>query len=204
MPYAAGLGSRDAGALGIRGWVTIAVMAFTIRLAVPNDYEAIGEITARAYLDGGHLPEGSTYVQTLLDAPRRAEGAELWVAVDGSDGRVLGTVTFAPPGTAYHEIAETDEADVRMLAVDPAAQGQRIGEALMRRCLHRARELGLSGLALSTQPSMRAAHRVYERLGFERAPDRDWQPMPGINLLAYRLDLAHGQPQDEQPTEPSG
>ena len=37
--------------------------------------------------------------------------------------------------------------------------------------------------------TMRAAHRVYERLGFVRAPERDWQPMPGIDLLVYRLDL---------------
>jgi hypothetical protein len=36
---------------------------------------------------------------------------------------------------------------------------------------------------------MRAAHRVYGRLGFVRVPDRDWQPMPGIDLLVYRLDL---------------
>jgi ribosomal protein S18 acetylase RimI-like enzyme len=53
----------------------------------------------------------------------------------------------------------------------------------------RARELGLTGVALSTQPSMGPAHRVYERLGFTRAPERDWQPVPGIRLLAYRLRL---------------
>ena len=102
---------------------------------------------------------------------------------------MLGSVTFAAPGSALHEIAQADEGDVRMLAVDGTARGRGIGEALMRRCVERARDLGLSGLALSTQPSMRAAHRIYERLGFERAPDRDWQPAPGITLLAYRLDL---------------
>jgi hypothetical protein len=76
----------------------------------------------------------------------------------------------------------------------------------MLRCVERARDLGLSGLALSTQPSMRAAHRIYERMGFVRVPERDWSPAPGITLLAYRLDLnlAHGQPHEEQPTEPSG
>lgn len=171
------------------GWVTIAAMGFTIRPAVPDDFEAVGQITVRAYLGGGHLTEGSTYVQTLADAGRRAAGAELWVAVDDAQGRVLGTVTFAAPGTAFHEIAEAGEADVRMLAVDPNAQGQGVGAALMVRCVERARELGLTAIALSTQPSMRAAHRVYERLGFERVPERDWQPMPGIELLAYRLDL---------------
>ena len=163
-------------------------MALTIRPAEPDDFEAVGEITVRAYLDGGHLAEDSTYVQTLAGARGRAAGAELWVAA-ADDGKVLGTVTFAPPGTAFHEIAKAEEGDVRMLAVDPSAQGRGIGEALMVRCIERARALELVGLALSTQPSMRAAHRVYERLGFVRAPERDWQPMPGIDLLVYRLDL---------------
>lgn len=164
-------------------------MAFTIRRAGPDDFEAVGEITVRAYLEGGHLAQDSTYVTTLADARARSEGAELWVAVD-ADGTVLGTVTFAPPGTPFHEIALADEGDVRMLAVDPSAQGYGIGEALMLRCIERARELRLAGLALSTQPSMLAAHRVYQRLGFERAPKRDWRPMPDIMLLAYELDLS--------------
>ena len=33
------------------------------------------------------------------------------------------------------------------------------------------------------------AHRLYARLGFVRTPERDWTPMPGVNLLALRLDL---------------
>jgi ribosomal protein S18 acetylase RimI-like enzyme len=130
----------------------------------------------------------------LADARSRAEGAELWVAVDDTDDRVLGSVTFAAPGSAFHEIAESNEGDVRMLAVDASARGRGIGDALMLRCVERARDLGLSALALSTQPSMRAAHRIYERLGFDRAPERDWEPAPGIALLAYRLDLSSAAP----------
>jgi len=179
-------------------------MSFTIRRAAPEDYEVVGPLTVRAYLDEGHLPAEAEYAATLADARSRAEGAELWVAVDDADGRVVGSVTFAAPGSEFHEIAADDEGDVRMLAVDGSARGQGIGDALMWRCVERARDLGLVALALSTQPSMRAAHRIYERMGFERAPERDWSPAPGITLLAYRLDLTHVQPQDEQPTEPSG
>lgn len=179
-------------------------MTFTIRRAVPGDLQAVGELTVRAYLDEGHLPPGAEYAETLADAAARASAAELWVAVDDTDGRVVGSVTFAAPGSAFHEIAEADEGDVRMLAVDGSARGRGIGDALMLRCVERARELGLSGLALSTQPSMRAAHRIYERLGFERVPQRDWQPAPGITLLAYRLDLApraDGLPRTAPPLE---
>ena len=172
------------------GWVTIEPMALTIRPAGPDDFEAVGEITVRAYLDGGHLPADAEYAGTLADARSRAEGAELWVAVDDADGRVVGSVTFAAPGSEFHEIATADEGDVRMLAVDGTARGRGIGDALMLRCVERARDLGLVALALSTQPSMHAAHRIYERMGFERAPERDWSPAPGITLLAYRLDLS--------------
>jgi hypothetical protein len=36
---------------------------------------------------------------------------------------------------------------------------------------------------------MSAAHRLYESIGFERDPARDWEYEPGEWLLAYRLRL---------------
>jgi hypothetical protein len=36
---------------------------------------------------------------------------------------------------------------------------------------------------------MRAAHRLYERAGFVRMPERDWSPAPGTTLLAYGLAM---------------
>jgi ribosomal protein S18 acetylase RimI-like enzyme len=36
---------------------------------------------------------------------------------------------------------------------------------------------------------MHAAHRLYERLGFTRVPERDWSPVPGVQLVAYALPL---------------
>jgi hypothetical protein len=32
---------------------------------------------------------------------------------------------------------------------------------------------------------MHVAHRLYARLGFGRLPERDWEPVPGITLLAF-------------------
>jgi ribosomal protein S18 acetylase RimI-like enzyme len=111
------------------------------------------------------------------------------VAVGSADGTVLGTVTLAAPGSSFNEVSEPGEAEVRMLAVSPESQGGGVGEALMRQCVVRARELGLRALALSTQPGMHAAHRIYERMGFVRTPDRDWSPLPGVDLITYRLEL---------------
>ena len=45
-------------------------------------------------------------------------------------------------------------------------------------------------MVLSSTRSWIAAHRLYERLGFGRCPERDWEPLPGVELLAFRLELA--------------
>jgi hypothetical protein len=36
---------------------------------------------------------------------------------------------------------------------------------------------------------MQVAMRMYERMGFVRAPELDFHPEPGITVKAYRLDL---------------
>ncbi len=37
---------------------------------------------------------------------------------------------------------------------------------------------------------MQAAVRLYERMGFVRAPEIDFQPAPGIVVKGFRLDLS--------------
>jgi GNAT superfamily N-acetyltransferase len=154
-----------------------------IRPIEPDEYEAAGELCVAAY--AAFMDHDHDYVATLRDVKRRAEVAEVLVAVDG--GRLLGTVTFVPDDGPLGEIARPDETEFRMLAVDPAAQGRGVGLALMRRIVEESR--GRSGIVCSTQPVMRAAHRIYEKLGFRRDPERDWSPMPGVELLAFVLEL---------------
>ena len=76
-----------------------------------------------------------------------------------------------------------------MLAVDPAAQGRGVGRALVLACIDRARADRRSRLVLLTRPLMRSAHGLYTGLGFRRAPARDWEPEPGLELLGFELDL---------------
>ena len=76
-----------------------------------------------------------------------------------------------------------------MLAVSPAAQGRGIGTALLRHVLDDSRAAGRTAVVCSSHPAMRAAHTVYVRLGFERLPERDWSPVPGVDLLAFSVSL---------------
>lgn len=166
-------------------------MDITIRPVEPADHALLGEITAEAYLADGLLDFGigDPYLVKLRDVPRRAAEAEVLVAADAR-GRVLGGVTYAPPGNPWADIAAADEAEFRMLAVSREARGAGAGEALVRACIDRARATaGVTGIVLSTQPAMHGAHRIYRRLGFVRTPERDWNPIDDLKLLTYRLEL---------------
>lgn len=159
-----------------------------IRPVVPEELDAVGDLTVRVYLEAGFLPPESPYAAQLRDTARRARDAELLVAVDDNRA-VVGSVTYAVHGGDYAELAGPGEGEFRMLVVAPEARKQGIGEALVRACLDRARAAGCTAMRLSTQTAMTDAHRLYERVGFTRTPDLDWSPAPGVALLAYFLPL---------------
>ena len=160
-----------------------------LRRARPEDYDAVGDVTLAAYEPMLGDAE-SSYAEQLRNSEARDLEAELWVAVAPDDRDVLGTVTLCREGSPWREIAAADEGEFRMLAVAPHAQGQGVGEALVRHVLDRFREEGAVAVVLSTTPGMVSAHRLYERLGFGRCPERDWEPLPGVALISYRLELA--------------
>ena len=160
-------------------------MPLEIRCAASAEFPAVAELCVAAYapfVAGDHH-----YLAVLRDVARRASEAELLVAVEPDDGRLLGTVTFVPDGGPLGEIAGPYEAEFRMLAVDPAAHGRGVGTALLRRVLDDSRRRGKDGVVCSSLPEMQAAHRVYQHLGFRRAPERDWSPAPGVDLLAFAI-----------------
>ena len=99
-------------------------------------------------------------------------------------------MTYCPPGSGYRELATgPDQGEFRMLAVAPTARRGGIGRALVERCVARSRDLGHRELLLCSASTMRAAHRLYAALGFVRAPEHDWRPLPRIQLLGFRLPL---------------
>src|SRR3954449_1390548 len=158
-----------------------------IRPARAAEFPAVADVCEAAYAP--YLQPNGHYRAVLRDVARRASAAELLVATE--DGRVLGTVTLVADGGPLGEIAEPDEAEFRMLAVDPAAQGRGVGGGLLARVAEESPARGkaagsrVAGVAekplarakaaivCSSQRQMRAAHRLYERAGFRRVPERD-------------------------------
>jgi ribosomal protein S18 acetylase RimI-like enzyme len=154
--------------------------------ARPEDYPAIAELTVRVYVDGGLA--SPDYAPELADVEGRAARSELLVVRD-PQGRVVGSVALVLDGDFGNVITSDEEAAFRMLVVDPSVQGRGVGRLLVTTCLDRARSAGKRRMVLSTDPVMTVAHRLYEGLGFTRLPERDWSPVPGVELLVYSRDL---------------
>jgi len=86
----------------------------------------------------------------------------LLVARDG--GRIVGTTTVIVYTTPFWIKARLDE-----VVVDEAARGKGVGEALVKAALDVGRDRGaqIAELQSGRGPRREAAHRLYERLGFE-------------------------------------
>lgn len=165
-------------------------VTFTIRPVHPEEHEALGRLTVAAY----HALEDvmhhqDAYDRRLRDVATRATTSCVLVAVTPT-GELLGGVTFVSgPEDPYSEELREGEAGIRMLAVDPAHQRAGVGRALTEECLARARAAGRRRLVLHTGDWMPAAIRLYEGMGFHRLPELDFAPAPGIDLIAYSIDL---------------
>lgn len=155
-----------------------------IRSAQLSEGDAIGVLTERVYREDGFIDDD--YTSELLDGTSRVRGATVLVAL--VDGELSGSVTIATPGSPYAEISRPDELEVRMLAVVDHAQGRGVAGRLMDEVEALARAQGRTGVVLSTADSMTTAHRLYERRGYVRRPDRDWF-VGDLPLIVYRLDL---------------
>ena len=100
------------------------------------------------------------------------------------------TLTFA--GQPYSEIAIENELEFRMLAVDPAVQGGGIGQAVVREVIEHAQSppAAIKAISITSATFLERAHALYESLGFQRVPARDWYVSgEDVLLWVFRLEL---------------
>ena len=157
-----------------------------IREAAPGELPGIEHLVKTAYQEfQGDLPVAiwKRWMANVSEA-LRAPGGIVLVAESG--GSLVGAVTFFPDaGQAHQGDWPKGTAAIRMLAVRPDRRGQGYGARLTQSCIDRARQLQIGTIFLYTGEFMTAARRLYEKLGFQRAPEFDGEHGP----IAYRLDL---------------
>ncbi|MBP1992210.1 GNAT family N-acetyltransferase [Paenibacillus eucommiae] len=134
--------------------------------------------------------------QLILEAYQQYEAvlpAELWdkykesigtaVYGEGPEARIIAIIKdeivgsvliFRSSDIAYGQPG-IDSPIIRLLAVSPKARGKGVATELIKESVRRTIAWGAATLHLHTSDMMESAVRLYERLGFERAYDKDLQ-----------------------------
>ncbi len=157
-----------------------------IREAIPDELDEIEALVRTGYAEFRPLFQEDIWEKWMANISQALRSPEGILLVAEQEGKMAGAVKFYedanqsrmghwPPGAAA----------IRLLAVNPGARGGGIGTLLTEECLRRARELNISTIYLYTGAFMVAARHIYEKLGFQRAPEFDRE----IGPIAYRLDL---------------
>ncbi|GAA0229789.1 bifunctional helix-turn-helix transcriptional regulator/GNAT family N-acetyltransferase [Cryptosporangium japonicum] len=92
----------------------------------------------------------------VADLLGRSEQSRVWVAERA--GRLVGSIAYVAE--------DAGTARLRLLLVEPAARGQRLGVRLVEECVAYARAAGHARLVLHTQDALTAARAIYAKTGF--------------------------------------
>jgi len=171
--------------------------ALLVRPAAPIDHGAIRAVVIAAYGQYAGLMAPavfSAYLADLLDLERYASYGRLLVAE--ADGRVRGFVAFYPDASVQGVGFPASWAGGRALAVDPAVRGHGVARTLIAAAERLAVEAGAPVFAFHTASFMTSAIALYERLGYRRAPEFDFDmaahyggtgtaPITSITYLRY-------------------
>lgn len=117
--------------------------------------EAFERLTPQ--LSSSSPPPGPEILGEIVASPATV----LFVARDGDDGPVLGSLTLA-----LFRIPTGLRAWIEDVVVDEEARGRGVGAALNQAALERAEQAGARTVDLTSRPSREAANRLYRKLGF--------------------------------------
>ena len=166
---------------------------FVVRDARADETDTIIRVTIAAYVQyGAYMPPDAWHEYREDIRANLSDAANGDHIVAERDGHIVGSVLMKTPPREPSQgdmPRATDAPEMRLLAVEPAARGSGIGRRLTKECIRRARAQGYASLTLHTHEIMAVALRMYERMGFVRAPELDYSPVPGEIVKGYRLEL---------------
>ncbi|MFK7868025.1 MAG: GNAT family N-acetyltransferase [Roseobacter sp.] len=99
-----------------------------------------------------------SYDALIVSLPEKHARPKGTILIAELDGTAIGCAMIQP--------LNDDDAEIKRVFVDPAAQGNRTGEALSKALIAQAKEDGYRRILLDTTRASHPARRLYEKLGF--------------------------------------
>ena len=170
--------------------------AYTLRSALPSEFEKIGKLLISVYSQLEGFPkenEQPNYYKMLANIGdfTHQPQTELLVAAD-ENNTILGAVIYFNDmknyGSGGIATQEQNAAGFRLLGVVPTARGKGIGKLLTQECIQKAADNKRTQLIIHSTLAMKTAWEMYEKLGFKRSEDLDF--MQGeLAVFGFRLPL---------------
>ena len=174
---------------------TSLMKSIIVRNARPEEFPAIGQLLVNVYsqLEGFPKPDEQPKYYELLSnvgALTEKHGTELLVAE--LEGTIAGAVVYFSDmqhyGSGGTATQETNSSGFRLLAVDRSARNAGIGRILTNECISRAKANHHKQLIIHTTLAMQTAWKMYEGIGFNRAPELDFMQGP-LKVFGFRYAL---------------
>lgn len=172
------------------------MQGYEVRNATSGEFKTVGQLMVAVYsrLQGFPKPsEQPNYYRLLENVGELTSkpGTELLVAISPGN-RIAGAVVYfndmAHYGSGGTATLERNAAGFRLLAVDPEMRGQGIGSLLTSACIKKAKDDQREQLIIHTTKAMQTAWKMYEKAGFRRSEDLDFQ-QGELPVFGFRLKL---------------
>ncbi len=167
-------------------------MTFEIREASTNDWAAVADVTQianRQYAAEADPAfwepyERSTREMLLTDQEIVRLGA--W-----ENGELIGSVIYCPPyeKEMAGQIVTNPHPEMRLLSVLPEHRNKGLAAQLIESCEKRANDEHEQAITLHTTRLMSVAKAMYEKRGYKRFPQIDFQPRPDFVVWGYIKQL---------------
>jgi putative acetyltransferase len=157
-------------------------MALSIEPFAPVHASAVVEVIGAVFVEYGMTFDLSDYDDDLLDIEAHYTARGGWFSVLTDGGRVVGTVAAVP--------REAGACEVKRLYLLPEYRGRGQGRALMEHVLRQVREGGYHLVIAWSDERLETAHRVYERLGFDRIGERRLEDIDRSREYGFAKRLA--------------
>lgn len=161
----------------------------TIRIATPDDLDALGQLIAASYArldDGSYEPDRIAAAMPAMSKPNPVLLASGTYFIAEADGEAAGCGGWTREKPGSGEIVD-GVAHIRHFATHPAHLRKGVAKALIQHCLSEAEKAGITTMkSQSTLP----AEPFYAAAGFRRIGPIEVEMGTGVMLPAVEMERA--------------